>query len=55
MALGFRDLDALHVVLASGMCPPEVQQRAIKVARTLDGGVVVEPDKPLSNVVLGVL
>ncbi len=55
MALGFRDIEALHVVLASGMCPPEVQNRAIKVARTADGGVVVEPDKPLTRDVMAAL
>lgn len=55
MALGFRDIEALQVVLASGMCPPDVQARPIKVARTGDGGVIVEPDKPLANLVINAL
>ncbi|MCX5741673.1 MAG: hypothetical protein NT062_04135 [Proteobacteria bacterium] len=52
MALAFRDNDALHVVIASGMCPPDVQARGARIARTDDGGVIVEPDEPLTKAVL---
>ncbi|MBA3538706.1 MAG: hypothetical protein H0T79_03695, partial [Deltaproteobacteria bacterium] len=52
MALGFSDTNALHVIIASGMCPPEVQQRAARVGRTDDGGVIVEPEKALARDVL---
>lgn len=47
MALGFRDEQALRVVLMSGLCPPEVQATGARVGRSADGGVVLVPDRPL--------
>lgn len=52
MALAFRDNAALHVVIASGICPQDVQRRGARIARTGEGGVIVEPDEPLTKTAL---
>ncbi len=55
MALGFRDNAALQVVLASGLCPADVQARGAQVAENLDGTVILQPELPMTNAVLGKL
>jgi hypothetical protein len=42
--IAFRDDDALRVALMSGLCPPEVQAKSARVARGVDGGLVIAPD-----------
>ncbi|HWO23226.1 MAG TPA: hypothetical protein VNO30_31005 [Kofleriaceae bacterium] len=55
MALAFRDDESLRVVLTSGLCPPEVQARSARVARTADGAVILAPDQPLPAAALTAL
>src|SRR5262245_48590464 len=55
MALGFRDDEALRVVLTSGLCPPEVQARGAQVARERDGGLILAPDRPLPAAAIAAL
>ncbi|MDB4954139.1 MAG: hypothetical protein JWO36_1708, partial [Myxococcales bacterium] len=55
MALGFRDSEALQVVLRSGLCPPEVLSQSAQIARAGDGGVILEPEKALSSSALAKL
>ncbi|HET9621896.1 MAG TPA: hypothetical protein VFP84_11045, partial [Kofleriaceae bacterium] len=52
MALRFRDSEALVVALASGAYPADA---AARVARTGDGGVIVEPVAPLAADALAAL
>ncbi|HEY0989636.1 MAG TPA: hypothetical protein VGD80_21360, partial [Kofleriaceae bacterium] len=52
VALGFRDGDALRVVLASGLCPGDVLGRGARVGLGADGGIVLDPDQPLPPVAL---
>lgn len=52
VALGFRDSEALRVVLASGLCPPDVLGGGARVARSADGSVVLAPDQPLPRAAL---
>lgn len=47
MALGFRDSEALRVVLASGVCPAGVVGRGARVGHGADGGLVLSPDQRL--------
>ncbi len=55
MALGFRDTDALTVVVRSGLCPPEVLARAAQIGRGDDGSIVVAPEKDLPKTALAKL
>jgi hypothetical protein len=48
VALQFRDSEALHVVVTSGLCAPEVVTRGARVARRADGSVVLAPEAVLS-------
>jgi hypothetical protein len=52
VALGFRDGDALRVVLTSGLCPGDVLGRGARVALGADGSIVLEPDQVLPPVAL---
>lgn len=52
MALGFRDSQALQVVLTSGVCPAEVLAHGARVAHGADGSLVLAPDQPLPRAVL---
>jgi hypothetical protein len=55
VALGFRDSEALQVVLTSGLCPADVLSAAARVARGADGSMVLAPDRPLPAAALGKL
>jgi hypothetical protein len=55
VALGFRDSEALQVVLTSGLCPADVLASAARVARGADGSVVLAPERPLPAGALGKL
>lgn len=52
MALGFRDSEALRVVMTSGLCPAEVLGGGARVARGADGGLVLAPDLSLPRAAL---
>ena len=55
MALGFRDTEALQVVVRAGLCPPEVLARGAQVGRAADGSIVIAPDKDLTKAALAKL
>jgi hypothetical protein len=55
MALGFRDSDALQVVVRSGVCPPEVYARGAKVGGDGHGGIVLAPERALASAQLAQL
>ncbi|HEY0190360.1 MAG TPA: hypothetical protein VGC42_04510, partial [Kofleriaceae bacterium] len=55
MALGFRDSEALQVVLTSGLCPPEVAGAGARVAAGEGGALVLEPAQPLARAALSKL
>jgi len=52
VALGFRDSQALQVVLSSGWCPADVLARGARVAHGADGSLVLAPDQPLPRAAL---
>src|SRR5215467_8900777 len=49
VALMFRDDEALRVVLMSGLCPADVQQKGAQIARDAKGALFLAPDAPLSR------
>ena len=55
VALGFRDSQALYVVLASGLCPADVIAAGARVARGADGGLVLAPELALPRAALHTL
>lgn len=55
VALGFRDSEALQVVLTSGLCPADVLGSAARVASGADGSMVLAPERPLPAAALGKL
>jgi hypothetical protein len=55
VALGFRDSEALQVVLTSGLCPADVLGATARVAHGADGSMVLAPDRPLPAAALGKL
>ncbi len=48
MALQFRDNEALHVIVTSGLCAQDILGRGAQIARRADGSVVLAPEAPLS-------
>lgn len=52
MALGFRDGEALRVVLTSGLCPEDAPGRGARVGTGADGSIVLEPDQLLPPLAL---
>jgi hypothetical protein len=52
VALGFRDSQALQVVLRSGVCPADVLAGGARVAHAADGGLVLAPALPLPRAAL---
>ena len=47
MALGFRDSEALHVVVTAGLCAADIVGRGARVARRADGSLVLAPEVAL--------
>ena len=55
MALGFRDTEALTVVVRSGLCPADVLARGAQVGRGDGGTIVIAPEKELTKAALAKL
>jgi cellulose synthase operon protein C len=55
VALGFRDSQALQVVLRSGLCPADVIAAGARVAHGADGGLVLAPELALPTTALHTL
>jgi FtsH ternary system-associated peptide len=53
VALGFRDSEALQVVLTSGLCPADVLGSGARVAYAADGALVLDPEQPVPRAALG--
>jgi hypothetical protein len=52
VALGFRDSQALQVVLMSGLCPADVLASGARVAHGANGSLVLAPAQPLPKAAL---
>lgn len=52
VALGFRDSQALQVVLTSGLCPAEVVVSGARIGQGAGGSLVLAPERPLPKAAL---